>query len=138
MGKSKNMKKPIFEKHKMKAFNDFKKLKWKEGSKEGKITTTELVKQHKNKNQTFNKDNRDMLIAYKKGQKVREEKEKRRIEKQEQEKQRLAKIKKRKEINRKLSERTRKGQPFMGCRIELLLDKIESNKTLYCKNRPDE
>ena len=79
-----------------------------------------------------------MQIAFKKGQKVREEKEKQRIEKQEREKQRLAKIKKRKEINRKLSERTRKGQPFMGCRIELLLDKIESNKTLYCKNKQEE
>ena len=118
----------VYDKNKSKVINDYKKLKRKEEKKNN------FRKRWKPDTPQVDEDDEmnPMSVAYAKGQEVNRQKQQRQLEREKREKARQEKLKKRQRTHKKLSAKTPKGQPLMRNQVEFLLNKIQSNKELYC------
>ena len=130
----------VVDKHKMRVINDFKKFKRQQGqSKPAETANKNNFGEHDDvmKCKRKNKGSLSLEEAYQKGLKVKEEKKRAALERKKDEKERKVKLIKRRQVHNKLSAKTATGQPVMKNRIQFLLNKIESNKELYClKSKP--
>jgi len=121
----------VFDKHKLKVINQYKKIK----RKEAKSNVNFKHQKKPNFSDETSKRKDSMAVAIIKGKQIQQEKQKHKLEKQKRELNRQEKLKKRRRTHRKLSAKTPKGQPLMRNRMHFLLEKIQNNKQLYCPGK---
>jgi len=114
--------------HQSRALRQYKKVLKKEKSthklNDGPLKTSKFHRKTKATN--------SIMKAYHKSLLVQEEKKRQHKERREEDGKKDLKRKERYEVHKKMNARTSKGQPVMKNRIDVLLNKIEKKKDLYC------